>query len=81
MGEGDFPRPGHALLIGYTMSPLQPAGASAAWRRQELALVAYHFASSGSASAPARGERQARERDEAQPAQARGAAPSAQEDQ
>jgi hypothetical protein len=62
MGEGRYPRPGHALLIGYTTSPLQPAGASAAWRRQELAMVAYHFASGRHAPAPARSAQQALER-------------------
>ncbi len=41
--DGD-PAPGHALLIGYTASPLQPAGASAGWPRRERALVAFRVA-------------------------------------
>ena len=44
MGESGYPGPGHALLIGYTASPLQPAGASAGWPRRERALVAFRVA-------------------------------------
>lgn len=44
MGESGYPGPGHALLIAYTASPLQPAGASAGWPRRERALVAFRFA-------------------------------------
>ena len=39
-----YPAPGRALLLGYTASPLQPAGASAGWPRRERALVAFEFA-------------------------------------
>ncbi|MGH8622395.1 MAG: hypothetical protein ACRET3_09675, partial [Burkholderiales bacterium] len=39
-----YPGPGHALLVGYTASPLRPAGASADWPRQERALVAFRVA-------------------------------------
>ncbi len=41
---GGYPGPGQALLMGYTASPLQPAGASAAWPRGERALVAFQVA-------------------------------------
>jgi hypothetical protein len=41
MGESGYPGAGHALLVGYTASPLQLAGASADWPRQEQALVAF----------------------------------------
>ena len=44
MGENGYPGAGHALLIGYTASPLQPAGASAGWPRREGALVAFRVA-------------------------------------
>jgi hypothetical protein len=44
MGKSEYPGAGHALLIGYTASPLQPAGASAGWPRREQALVAFRFA-------------------------------------
>jgi hypothetical protein len=44
MGENGYPGAGHALLIGYTASPLQPAGASAGWPRREGALVAFRMA-------------------------------------
>jgi len=44
MGENGYPGAGHALLIGYTASPLQPAGASAGWPRRERALVAFRVA-------------------------------------
>jgi hypothetical protein len=44
MGKGGYPAPGHALLIAYTASPLQLAGASAVWPRQERALVAFQVA-------------------------------------
>jgi hypothetical protein len=44
MGENRYPGVGHALLIGYTASPLQPAGASAGWPRREGALVAFRVA-------------------------------------
>ncbi|HEX9844499.1 MAG TPA: hypothetical protein VGC20_17195, partial [bacterium] len=43
-GESGYPGPGHALLIGYTASPFQPAGASAGWPRRERALVAFQVA-------------------------------------
>ena len=39
-GENGYPGPGHALLIGYTQSPLRPAGDSVDWPRREHALVA-----------------------------------------
>jgi hypothetical protein len=42
--HGGYPGPGRALLLGYTASPLQPAGASAGWPRRERALVAFEFA-------------------------------------
>jgi hypothetical protein len=41
---GGYPGPGHALLVGYTASPLRPAGASADWPRRERALVAFRVA-------------------------------------
>jgi hypothetical protein len=44
-GENGYPRPGQALLVGYTASPLRPAGASADWPRRERALVALRIAS------------------------------------
>jgi hypothetical protein len=44
MGEAGYPRPGHALLIGHTASPLRPGGASAAWPSRERALVAFQVA-------------------------------------
>lgn len=51
-GENGYPGAGHALLIGYTASPLQPAGASAGWPRREGALVAFRVAAiPGDASA------------------------------
>jgi hypothetical protein len=40
-GENGYPGPGHALLVGYTASPLRPADASANWPRRERALVAF----------------------------------------
>jgi len=43
-GGGGFPAPGRAFLIADTASPLQPAGNSAGWRRQERALVAFDLA-------------------------------------
>ncbi len=43
-GKNEYPGPGHALLVGYTASPLRPAGASALWPRRERALVAMRFA-------------------------------------
>jgi hypothetical protein len=52
MGENGYPGAGHALLIGYTASPLQSAGASAGWPRREGALVAFRVAAiPGDASA------------------------------
>jgi hypothetical protein len=44
MGETGYPRPGHALLIGYTASPFRPAGASGGWQHRERALVAFQVA-------------------------------------
>jgi hypothetical protein len=44
MGEAGDPGPGHALLVGYTPNPLQPAGASASWPRRERAVVAFQIA-------------------------------------
>jgi hypothetical protein len=38
-GTNEFPRPGHALLLGYATNPLRPSGASAGWPRREQALV------------------------------------------
>ena len=43
-GESGYPGPGHALLVGFTASPLQPAGASAGWPHRERALVAFQVA-------------------------------------
>ena len=43
-GEGGYPGAGHALLVGYTASPLRPAGPSAGWPRRERALVALRIA-------------------------------------
>jgi hypothetical protein len=43
-GDRGYPAPGRALLIADTASPLQPAGASTGWPRQERALVAFEFA-------------------------------------
>jgi hypothetical protein len=34
-----YPGPDRALLVGFSVSPLRPAGASASWQRRELALV------------------------------------------
>jgi hypothetical protein len=52
MGKSGYPAPGHALLLGYTASPLQPAGDSAAWPRRERALLAFQVAvTPGDASA------------------------------
>jgi hypothetical protein len=39
-----YPGPGHALLVGYTTSPLRPVGASAGWPRRERAVVAFRVA-------------------------------------
>jgi hypothetical protein len=43
-GENGYPAPGHALLIGYASSPLQPAGTSADWPHRQQALVALRVA-------------------------------------
>ena len=43
-GENGYPGPGHALMVGYTASPLRPAGASANWLRRERTLVALRVA-------------------------------------
>lgn len=43
-GEAGYPRAGHALLLGYTTSPLRPAGTSERWSRQEMALMAFEIA-------------------------------------
>lgn len=51
MGENGYPGAGYALLIGYTASPLQPAGASAGWPRREGALVAFRIAAIPGAAA------------------------------
>jgi hypothetical protein len=78
MGEGGYPRLGHALLIGYTASPLQPAGTSAAWPRQERALVAFQFPVEGGARGENGSEEQ--ERGLEQPA-ARDPKPGVREDE
>jgi hypothetical protein len=44
MREIGYPGTGYALLIGYTTSPLRPAGASAGWPRRERAVVAFRVA-------------------------------------
>ena len=54
-GDAAYPAPGHALLVGYTGGPLQPAGVSAGWPRCEQALVALQIAVQ-----PATGSRPAR---------------------
>ena len=51
-GEGGYPGAGHALLVGYTTSPLRPAGDSAGWPRRERALVAYRLAALPEEDAP-----------------------------
>jgi hypothetical protein len=51
-GEKGYPGPGHALLVGYTASPLRPAGASAGWPRRERALVALRVAARPGAASP-----------------------------
>ena len=51
---GGFPPQGHALLLGYTASPLRPAGASAEWPRQEQTLLAFEFAAAADAAATER---------------------------
>ncbi len=43
-GESGYPGPGDGLLVGYTASPLKPAGASAGWPRRERALIAFRVA-------------------------------------
>jgi hypothetical protein len=43
-GGRGYPAPGRALLIADTASPLQPAGASTGWPREERALVAFEVA-------------------------------------
>ena len=43
-GKNEYPGSGYALLVGYTASPLRPAGASAGWPRRERALVALRVA-------------------------------------
>jgi hypothetical protein len=43
-GNQGYPPPGRALLIADTASPLQPAGASTGWPRQQRALVAFELA-------------------------------------
>ena len=50
--EIGYPGRRHALLIGYTASPLRPAAASADWARLERTLVAFRVAvlSSGTSS-------------------------------
>ena len=53
-GERGYPGAGHALLVGYTTSPLRPGGASTDWPRRERALIAYRFAASAE-EAPASG--------------------------
>jgi hypothetical protein len=51
-GESGYPGRDHALLVGYTASPVRPAGASADWPRRERALVALRLAAlPGNASA------------------------------
>ncbi len=37
--DQQYPGPDEALLVGFTVSPLRLAGASASWQRSELALV------------------------------------------
>jgi len=37
--ERQYPGPDEALLVGFSVSPLRLAGASASWQRRELALV------------------------------------------
>ena len=39
-GNSGYPGPGHALLVGYTASPLRPVGATADWPRRERTIVA-----------------------------------------
>ena len=51
MGESGYPGPGHALLTGYTASPLQPAGASADWPHRQRAVVAFRVAAIPGAAA------------------------------
>jgi hypothetical protein len=51
-GAHGYPGPGRALLLGYTTSPLRPAGTSAGWPRRERALVTLQVAARpGKASA------------------------------
>jgi hypothetical protein len=51
-GKGGYPGPGHALLVAYTASPLQPARASSRWPSRGRALVAFQVAAlPGEASA------------------------------
>jgi hypothetical protein len=37
--DQQYPGPDEALLVGFSVSPLRLAGASASWQRRELALV------------------------------------------
>jgi hypothetical protein len=80
MGEGGYPRLGYALLIGYTASPLQPAGTSAAWPHQERALVAFQFPVKGGARGENGSEEQRRGLEQPQPA-ARDPKPGVREDE
>jgi hypothetical protein len=51
-GESGYPGAGHALLVGYTPSPLRPAGSSSGWMRRERALIAFRFAAAPGGSTP-----------------------------
>ncbi|HJQ64373.1 MAG TPA: hypothetical protein VJ834_16095, partial [Burkholderiales bacterium] len=41
-----YPSPGHALMVGYSASPLRPAGESADRPHRERAVVAFQVAAS-----------------------------------
>ena len=77
LGENGYPGAGHALLIGYTASPLQPAGASAGWPRREGALVAFRVAATPGAASAGQTETEPAERGDGElpaPPQLRGRA-------
>lgn len=57
-----YPGPGHALLVGYTASPLRPAGDSVGWPHRERAVVAFQVTVSPASDRSKTGARQPGER-------------------
>ena len=86
MGKSGYPGPGHALLVGYTVSPLQPAGVSSGWPRHERAVIALRIAALAGDAAAGEGGAQPLERgvgaaDRPEPTRLRGSAADALQEQ